>query len=127
MDSNTKMLIDFNKAWNDHDVDALMSFMTDDCVFHTVGGPDVLGTTHRGREAVRKAFESAWINVPDAQWSDGEHFVVGDHGVSECTFSGTDKEGNRIEARMVDIFTLRDGKIVVKNAFRKNRPAQPVK
>jgi ketosteroid isomerase-like protein len=27
-----------------------------------------------------------------------------------------------VEARMVDVFTFRDGKIAVKNAYRKDRP-----
>ncbi|MGH8846351.1 MAG: nuclear transport factor 2 family protein, partial [Polaromonas sp.] len=31
-------------------------------------------------------------------------------------------DGTRIEARMVDVFKFRDGKIAVKNAFRKDRP-----
>lgn len=125
MDERT--LVAFNKAWNDHDIEALMSFMTDDCVFYAVGGPDVLGAVHRGRDAVRKAYESAWLNIPDAQWSDGVHFVHGDRGVSESTFSGTAKDGSHIEARMVDVFTFENGKIKVKNAFRKQRVAQSAK
>lgn len=34
----------FADAWNRHDADALMSFMTDDCVFESSAGPDVCGT-----------------------------------------------------------------------------------
>lgn len=34
------------------------------------------------------------------------------------------REGGKIEANMVDVFTFKDGKILVKNAFRKNRPVQ---
>ncbi|MEG2962121.1 MAG: nuclear transport factor 2 family protein, partial [Janthinobacterium sp.] len=59
---------------------------------------------------------------PDAAWLHPVHFVSGEHGVTESTFSGTKADGTRIEARMVDIFTFRDGKIAVKNAFRKDRP-----
>ena len=124
---DVQLLKDFNKAWNDHDIEALMSFMADDCSFHAVGGPDLLGMTYSGREEVRKGFELAWQNFPDAQWIDGDHFVQGDRGVSECTFVGTAKDGSRTEARMVDVFTFHNGKIAVKNAFRKNRPAQPAK
>lgn len=120
-----KLLEQFSAAWNRHDIDALMSMMADDCVFHTVAGPGVLGTTFEGREEVRKGFEAAWINIPDAAWNDAQHFVVGDRGVTETTFSGTNADGTRIEARMVDVFTFQDGKISVKNAFRKNRPVQP--
>nr|WP_311526904.1 nuclear transport factor 2 family protein [uncultured Ralstonia sp.] len=112
----------FNDAWNRHDIDALMDFMTDDCEFHAVAGPELTGRCFRGREAVREGFQLAWQTFPDAAWADGEHFVSGERGVSESTFRGTRTDGARIEARMVDVFTFRDGKIAVKNAYRKDRP-----
>ena len=117
----------FNKAWNDHDIEALMSFMADDCSFHAVGGPDLLGKSFMGRDAVREGFQLAWRTFPDAAWIDGDHFVVGDRGVSESTFVGTKPDGTRIEARMVDVFTFKNGKILVKNAFRKDRPPVSIK
>ncbi len=117
-------LVAFNAAWNRHDLDALMSFMSDDCVFHAVAGPDELGRSFVGREAVRAGFAAAFAACPDAQWTDGVHFVEGARGVSESTFRGTRAaDGLRIEARMVDVFTFSGGKIAVKNAFRKDRPA----
>jgi len=112
----------FNDAWNRHDIEALMSFMADDCAFHAVAGPELLGRSYVGRAAVREGFQLAWQTFADAAWRDGEHFVSGDRGVSESTFSGTRADGTRIEARMVDVFTFRDGKIAVKNAYRKDRP-----
>ncbi len=118
-----EMLAEFGAAWNRHDIDALMSFMTDDCVFETVAGPEQWGARHSGQDAVRRAFAAAWQNFPDAQWRNGVHWVAGDRGVSETTFVGTALDGSRVEANMVDIFTFRDGKIQVKNAFRKQRPA----
>jgi len=120
---NIQTLEAFSQAWNDHDIEALMSFMHDDCVFETVAGDQVCGNRIEGRDAVRTAFQAAWENIPDAQWRNGRHWVSGDRGVSETTFTGTQKDGTRIEANMVDLFTFRDGKILVKNAFRKNRPA----
>ena len=115
----------FSDAWNRHDIDALMSFMTDDCVFMTAAGPDVCGTRHVGADAVRKAFPAAWVTSPDAQWRNGQHVVQGEFGVSQWTFTGTAPDGSRIESDGVDIFTFRDGKIAVKNVFRKNRPNLP--
>lgn len=117
----------FGDAWNRHDIDALMSFMHEDCVFETVAGPDACGARHQGKEAVRKAFEAAWQTIPDAQWLNAKCWGYGDRGVMESTFTGTSADGSRIEANMVDLLEFRDGKIVLKNAFRKNRPHLPAK
>lgn len=121
----TATLAAFSDAWNRHDVDSLMSFMSDDCVFQTAAGPDACGTRHSGRDAVRKAFSAAWETLPDAQWSNGKHFVHGDFGVSQWTFTGTAADGSRVETDGVDVFVFRDGKIDLKNAFRKVRPNLP--
>jgi steroid delta-isomerase-like uncharacterized protein len=115
-------LQEFAAAWNRHDIDALMSFMADDCAFHAAAGPDLLGRSYIGRAAVREGFQLAWKTFPDAAWLDGEYFISGDRGVAESTFRGTKADGSRTEARMVDVFTFRDGKIAVKNAYRKDRP-----
>lgn len=129
----------FSDAWNAHDLDALMSFMSDDCEFHAVAGPDLFGKSWIGPKEVRTGFEQAFINFPDAQWIHPVHFVMPvstdpnefPFGVTESTFVGTrttpDGQRLRTEARMVDVFTFNDeGKIRVKNAFRKDRPPQVV-
>jgi steroid delta-isomerase-like uncharacterized protein len=118
-----EILEDFADAWNRHDIDALMSFMTDDCVFESSAGPDVCGARHTGREAVRASFADVWATFPDARWNNARHFVVGDRGVSEWTFTGTRADRTRVEVQGCDIFTCRNGKIVLKNSYRKNRPA----
>jgi len=112
----------FADAWNRHDADDLMSFMTDDCVFESSGGEDFCGTRYEGAEAVRKGYSKSWKEFPDAQWNNAHHFVQGDRGVSEWIFTGTNADGNRSEVAGCDIFTFRDGKILVKNSYRKNRP-----
>jgi steroid delta-isomerase-like uncharacterized protein len=112
----------FADAWNRHDVDALMSFMTEDCVFEASGGPDVCGTRYAGREAVRAGFAEVWTTFPDAHWGNARHFVCGERGVSEWTFTGTRADGTRVEVNGCDVFTFRQGKIAVKNSYRKNRP-----
>ncbi len=121
----TTTLAAFSDAWNRHDIDALMSFMSEDCVFQTAAGPDACGSRHSGIEAVRKAFEAAWQAVPDAQWNNGQHFVQGDFGTSQWTFTGTATDGSRIETDGIDVFTFKDGKIALKNVFRKARPNLP--
>jgi steroid delta-isomerase-like uncharacterized protein len=113
----------FADAWNRHDIDALMTFMTDDCVFESSSGPDVCGTRYAGRDAVRAGFAAVWETFPDAHWSNARHFVHGDRAVSEWTFTGTRSDGARVEVHGCDLFTFRDGKIAIKNSYRKSRTA----
>ena len=112
----------FADAWNRHDVDALMSFMTEDCVFEASAGSEICGKRSEGREAVRGAFAEVWQMFPNAHWGNARHLVCGDRGVSEWTFTGTRQDGTMVEMHGCDLFTFRDGKISVKNSYRKNRP-----
>lgn len=111
----------FADAWNRHDIDALMRFMADDCVFEASAGPDACGTCYAGKDAVHAGFSEVWKTFPDAQWRSPRHFVCGDRGVSEWTFTGTRTDGTRVEVNGCDLFTFRAGKIAVKNSYRKNR------
>jgi acetyl esterase/lipase len=119
----TDQLEAFAQAWNRHDIDALMSFMADDgMVFHAWTGPDASGTRHVGREAVRAAYQKAWTDFPDAQWTRARHVVAGSRGVSEWTFVGTRaSDGQRVEVDGCDLFTFRGDKIRVKDSWRKLR------
>jgi steroid delta-isomerase-like uncharacterized protein len=118
----TVVLQAFADAWNRHDVDALMSFMTDDCVFESSAGAEACGTRYVGRQAVRAGFAQVWEVFPDAHWGHVRHLVHGDRGVSEWTFTGKHADGKRVEVHGCDLFTFRDGKILLKNSYRKNRP-----
>ena len=109
-------------AFNRHDVDAVMTHFADDCVFYTVAGDSVYGSKVEGAAAIAQSFSAVWAAMPDAHWDHHSHFVTGDRAVSEWTFSGTNKDGQRVEAQGADLFTLRDGKIIVKQALRKQRP-----
>jgi ketosteroid isomerase-like protein len=112
----------FARAFNAHDAEKIVSFMTEDCIFEAAAGPDVDGEKFVGKPAVKRAFEDVFKNYPDAKWNDVRHFVSGDRAVSEWTFTGTRSDGGKVEVTGCDLFTFRDGKIHIKNSFRKNRP-----
>ena len=120
-DVTGSFLQSFADAFNAHDVDAIMSHMTDDCVFETSAGPDADGEQFAGQEQVRKAFEDVFATFPDAHWGNPRHFISGDRGFTEWIFTGTRNDGTRAEVTGCDLFTFRDGKIATKNSFRKNR------
>jgi ketosteroid isomerase-like protein len=114
-----EFLQSFADAFNRHDLDALMDHITDDCIFDLSAGPERHGRRYSGREAVRRGFAEVFATFPDGQWEEPRHLVAGDRGVSEWVFRGTRHDGTRIEVNGCDIFTFRDGKIAVKDSFRK--------
>ena len=101
-------------AFNAHDVDAILSFFTEDCVFDTPRGQRLAG-----KQEVRKGFQARIDGIPDVQWCDASHWACGDHGVSEWTIRGTQSTGEPIEVRGCDLYEFRDGKISRKDAFWK--------
>jgi steroid delta-isomerase-like uncharacterized protein len=113
----------FGDGWNRHDVDFLMTFMADDCVFETTAGKDVCGTRYAGREQVRTAFARVFQIFSDAQFNDARHFVAGDRGVSEWIFTGTTADGKKVEVKGCDVFTFKGDQIAVKESYFKNRTA----
>jgi len=119
------LLDSFANAFNAHDAEKIISYMTDDCIFAASAGPDVNGEKFVGKEAVKKAFEDIFKNYPDAKWIDPHHFISGDRAVSEWTFVGTKADGSKVEVTGCDLFTFRNGKIYIKNSYRKNRPPIP--
>lgn len=117
---DTDYLQRFADAWNQHDIEALMSFMAEDCLFDTGGGSDPWGTRYQGSEEVRQRFERVWKDIPDANWTLCQHFVSGDRGLSEWTFQGTQSNGSPIEMQGCDVFTFRDGKVAIKSTYMKS-------
>lgn len=87
------LLAAFADAWNRHDVDALMSMMTRDGVFEASSGGNVDGERHAGYDAVRGAYAAVFAQYPDAHWGNARHFVTGDRGVSEWTFTASLTDG----------------------------------
>jgi ketosteroid isomerase-like protein len=118
----TRELDAFFDGWNRHDVDRLMTFMADDCVFETASGTEACGTRHVGRERVRAAFARVFASYPDAAFRDTRHVLAGDRGLSEWLFTGT-ADGRKVEVNGCDVFTFERGKITVKSSFFKNRTA----
>jgi ketosteroid isomerase-like protein len=106
-------------AFNAHDLDAIMSFFTDDCVFDAPRGPAPGGHRLVGKEEVRKGFQARFDGIPDIHYDDARHWTYGDRGVSEWTIRGTQATGEPIAVRGCDLFEFSDGKISRKDSFWK--------
>ncbi len=111
----------YGDAWNRHDIDAIMRYMTDDCVFILISGDNAEGTRFEGASSVRERFIDVWTSVPDVRFENVQHFVSGDRGVSQWTFVGTRTDGTPIRVNGLDLFTFRGDKIWIKDSYFKHR------
>jgi steroid delta-isomerase-like uncharacterized protein len=109
----------FLKAFNRHDLDAIMGFFADECVFYMPRGAGPRGDRFVGKDAVRAGLAKRFEGLPDVHYGDDKHWACGDFGVSEWTLTGTPASGQRIEVRGVDLLEFADGKITRKDSFWK--------
>jgi len=109
--SNNEVTADFLQsfadAFNAHNIKAIMSHMTDDCVFEASAGPDLDGEKFTGQKQVREAFEKVFETFPDAHWSNTRNFISGNRGFTEWIFTGTKIDGTKVEVTGCNLSTLK--------------------
>ena len=112
-DKETLELLErFGDAWNDHDLDAALALVTDDCVFDSTGPPPD-GARADGKDALRKAWGPIFDD-PRSHFDVEELVVAGDRAVQLWSYSW----GNG-HVRGVDVFKVRDGLVAEKFSYVK--------
>lgn len=119
MATGTAILQAFGEALNRRDLDAAISYLTDDCCYQASAGPEPEGRTFRGPGAVRAGLEDFLARCPDGRYEDVDFFVAGDRAFGEWTFVGTSRDGQPVRIRGCDLYELAGDKIRRKSAFRK--------
>ena len=110
---------EFGAAWNSRDPDLVASFFADDGVYHASVGPDHMGKTFVGKEAVRKGAKVFFDRFPDGRFENLKVVVLGDHGTFEWDFVATDASGRTTRTAGCDLLEFRGDQVTKKNAFRK--------
>jgi len=118
-DVTPKILKEFLDAFNRHDLDAIMGYFADECVFYMPRGTKPRGDRYVGKEAVRAGLAKRFEGIPDVHYGEDRHWACGDLGVSEWTLTGTSVAGKQIEVRGVDLLEFAHGKITRKDSFWK--------
>jgi ketosteroid isomerase-like protein len=108
------------KAWEKQDIEALMEFIADDCIYVTTTGP-APGTVYSGKDEVRRGFIETLSSDSDVQSDDhfGPMFICGNRGVLEWSSSFVNANHERVTVRGCDLFEFDGDKIRRKDAFRK--------
>ena len=80
-----KLLKDYLTAWDAHDVEKMLTFCTDDCVYECMA----LGMVNRGKKELKEFFSSMFVDLPDVKLEMKSGFTAGDRGAGEWVMSGT--------------------------------------
>ena len=115
----------YNAAWNDHDVDAIVSMHTEDSVFEN----HVTGDVNVGREEIGRAIGGIFAVFPDLAFETRRAYVRDDLVVQEWTASGTHEgtitrsgmevppTGRKVEYKGMDVIPIRDGLVARKDVY----------
>jgi ketosteroid isomerase-like protein len=107
----------FNDAVNRQDITAVAELLDDDTVFENTNPPPD-GTRIEGKPAVR-AFWEKWIaNNPGARFEAEEVIVAGDRCTVRWIYRKM-RDGKPWHLRGVDVFTVRNGKVLAKLSYVK--------
>lgn len=108
-----RTVLQFNEAFNRHDVAVMMSLMSEDCLFeNTAPAPD--GSAYRGKPVVTQFCQTFFQESPHANIEIEEIFGLGEHCVMRWKYSWDSGH-----VRGVDIFLVRNGLIVEKLSYVK--------
>lgn len=118
LESSMRIVLEFNEAFNRHDVQGMMKLMSDDCAFeNTAPSPD--GTRFGGREAVTRFWQDFFRESPHAHIDIEEIFSLGARCIMRWNYTWVDAAGQKGHVRGVDIFREKDGLISEKLSYVK--------
>jgi steroid delta-isomerase-like uncharacterized protein len=102
----------YNEAWNDQDVDTIVSMHAPDMVFenHTAG-------ERAEGDEVRGHIAEIFRNWPDLRFRSRRLYVRDRLVVSEWTATATHPDGRRLEWDGVDVFPFENGLIKRKDVY----------
>lgn len=118
VESGIRVVVEFNEAFNRHDVAGMMKLMSDDCVFeNTSPAPD--GSVYSGKEAVTQFWQDFFNESQYAKIEIEEIFGLGRRCIMRWKYSWVDESGKKGHVRGVDIFKVESGLIREKFSYVK--------
>src|SRR5205823_9075354 len=115
----------YNAAWNEHDVEAIVSMHTDDSVFEN----HVTGDVNVGREQIGRAIAGIFSVFPDLRFETRRAYIREDLVVQEWTARGTHEgtmtrsgmevppTGRKVEYKGMDVIPISDGLVARKDVY----------
>ena len=113
-----RVVLEFNEAFNRHDVARMMDLMSDDCIFeNTSPSPD--GTVYSGKVAVAQFWQDFFRESPQAHIEIEEAFGFANRCIMRWKYEWVDATGQKGHVRGVDVFHVKGGLISEKLSYVK--------
>lgn len=110
IESGMRVVIEFNEAFNRHDVAGMAQLLSDGCVFENADPPPE-GKLYLGKELVAEFWQDFFHKSPEAHMKIEELFGYGERCIMRWKCSWVDIDGKSQHLRGADIFRIRDGVI----------------
>ena len=108
------------EAFNSREVERIVSFFHDDCIFWLALGPEYTGRSIVGKEAVRNLLAARFKVIPDMHWARLDEFVVGENrAVTVWRVTGKSADGSVLDYKGCDLYEFKDGLIWRKDTYWK--------
>lgn len=118
----TRELVDsVGDAFNANDIDAVMTHFAKHATFDHAIGPDEHGVRFEGAESIRGVFAGLFDRVENVHWETLDCAISGNKAYCAYRRTATHKDGTQETCLSVDILTYRDGLIVHKDTYYKQR------
>jgi len=118
IESGMRIVIEFVKDFNNHNIEGMTQFITDNCILETIeSGPN--GTKYVGKREITKYWEDFFRNSRNTKLEIEEIFGSAIRCVLLWSLIWDDLEGNRRYLRGVDIYRVKNGLIEAKQSYAK--------
>jgi limonene-1,2-epoxide hydrolase len=110
LESSVRIVLDFQQAFNRHDIPAMLALCSGDCRLETAS-PAPEGTSLKGRDELSRYWQESFQCAPQAQLKIEDIFGLGLHCVMRWRLDQGERGGLERHLRGVDLFQVRDGLI----------------
>lgn len=117
---SASMLDELLSAFNRHDLDGVMQHFAENAIMVSPSGANGNGRVIEGAKAIRSFFAQRFESWPDMRWESVAEFACGDRAVTEWRVRSPSAG---IDVLGCDLWTFRDGKVVVKDIYLKQAEA----
>jgi len=110
IESGIRVVLEFNKAVNQHDLTSMVRLLSDDCIFEHADPPPE-GTVYSGKEEIAHFWQDIFRESPQAHIKIEDIYGFGERCMMHWRYEWIDNTGEKRYIRGVDIYQIKDDHI----------------